>query len=78
MKAISSTPSPQSRLGLRAGLGDAGRKILARTAIPQRVVARQAAELAIAPHKACVSVEAVSESEGRTLLSRTVLMKVLH
>ncbi len=48
------------------------------TAISQRVVAGQAAYLAIAPHKACVSVEPVSESEGRKLLSRTVFMKVLH
>ena len=49
-----------------------------KTAISQRVVAGQAAYLAIAPHKACVSVEPVSESEGRKLLSRTVFMKVLH
>jgi len=48
------------------------------TAITQRVVAGQAAYLAMAPHKACVSVEPVSESEGRKLLSRTVFMKVLH
>jgi hypothetical protein len=48
------------------------------TAITQRVVAGQAAYLAIAPHKDCVSVEPVSESEGSKLLSRTVFMKVLH
>jgi hypothetical protein len=48
------------------------------TAITQRVVAGQAAYLAIAPDKDCVSVEPVSESEGGKLLSRTVFMKVLH
>jgi len=42
------------------------------------VLIRPAAYLAIAPHKDCVSVEPVSESEGSKLLSRTVLMKVLH
>ncbi len=48
------------------------------TAITQRVAAGQAAYLAIAPHKDCVSVEPVSESEGRKLLSRTVFKSVLH
>jgi hypothetical protein len=48
------------------------------TAITQRVVAGQAAYLAIAPHKDCVSVEPVSESEGSKLLARTVFVKVLH
>jgi hypothetical protein len=47
-------------------------------AISRRVVARQAAELAIAARKACVSVEALTESAGTTLLWRTVFMKVLH
>jgi len=40
--------------------------------------ARQAAQLAIAPHKARLSVEPLSGSEGRRLLSRSVCMKVLH
>jgi hypothetical protein len=48
------------------------------TAMTQRVVAGQAAYLAMAPHRDCVSVEPVSESEGRKLLSRTVFTKVLH
>jgi hypothetical protein len=48
------------------------------TALTQRVVAGQAAYLAIAPSRDCVNVEPVSESEGRKLLSRTVFMTVLH
>jgi len=46
------------------------------TAISQRVVAGQAAYLAIAPRKDCVSVEPVSESEGRKLLARTVFKSI--
>jgi len=46
------------------------------TALTQPVVAGQATYLAIAAHKDCVSVEPVSESEGRKLLSRTVFKSI--
>jgi hypothetical protein len=48
------------------------------TALTQRVVAGQAAYLVIAPRKDCVSLEPVSASEARKLLSRTVFKSVLH
>lgn len=43
----------------------------AETVVTQRVVAGQTAYLAVAPKFECASIEPVSESEGKELLSRT-------
>jgi hypothetical protein len=62
-------PAGEHRIAIRCFMPFAGG--WKETAIPQRVVAGQTVYLAVAPQFACASLDAVSEAEGRKLLSRT-------
>jgi hypothetical protein len=66
-------PAGEHRIAIRCFNSLSGWK---ETSITQRVVAGQAAYVAIAPDSECVSVKPVTEAEGKRLLSRTTFRPI--